>query len=126
MEIDIRHLRLIETVAKEGNLTRAGERLHLTQSALSHQLLDLEEELGVRLFNRVKRSMVITAAGERLLRSAEKIRHELDQATAELRRIARGDGGVLRISTECYTTYHWLPPLLVAFQKEFTAVDIRI
>ena len=63
MELEIRHLKLVREVAAAGSLTRAGAALHLTQSALSHQLRDIESRLGVRLFLRVGKRMVLTPAG---------------------------------------------------------------
>ena len=63
MEIEVRHLRLVQAVGAEGNLTRAGAALHLTQSALSHQLRDIESRLATPLFLRVGKRMVLTPAG---------------------------------------------------------------
>src|SRR5262245_36987101 len=112
MDIEVRHLQLVATVAEEGSLTRAGGRLHLTQSALSHQLRVIEESLGTPLFRRLSKKMILTPAGERLLRSAQVVRGELESARGEIQRMAWGESGVLRLSTECHTCYHWLPPLL--------------
>ena len=76
-KLDVRHLQLVQAIAEEGSVTRAGLRLHLTQSALSHQLRDAEERLGVRLFDRIGRRLLLAAAGERLLRSARAVLEEL-------------------------------------------------
>ena len=65
MKLDIRHLKLLVAITEERSVTRAGERLHLTQSALSHQLRDLEERLGTQLFLRLNKRMLPTPAGER-------------------------------------------------------------
>src|SRR6266478_8744066 len=112
MHLEIRHLKLVAAVAETGSITRAGNRLHLTQSALSHQLRDAEEQLGVPLFERRNARMFLTPAGERLLQAARTVLDELARAEKEIQK-CNGDGaakGVLRLSTECYTVYHWLPP----------------
>jgi LysR family transcriptional regulator for metE and metH len=126
MDIELRHLKLILTVADEGSLTKAGNRLHLTQSALSHQLRDVEGRLGVQLFRRLNKKMLLTPAGERLLRSAQKVKSELEQVGKEIHRMANGQSGELRISTECYTCYHWLPAVLKKFNKAFPNVEVNI
>jgi LysR family transcriptional regulator for metE and metH len=124
--LEIRHLKLVEAIAAEGSVTRAGERLHLTQSALSHQLLDIESRLGTPLFVRLKRRMVPTAAGERLLASARTVLGHLREAEEEIRRQARDGEGLIRIAVECYTCYHWLPALLGPFRKRHPRVEVRI
>jgi LysR family transcriptional regulator for metE and metH len=128
MHLEMRHLKLVAAIAETGSVTLAGNRLHLTQSALSHQLRDAEEQLGVALFERRNRRMTLTPAGERLLQSARAVIDELARAEKEIRE-CNGNGaskGVLRVSTECYTVYHWLPPRLKLFQHKFPAVDFQL
>jgi len=126
VKLDVRHLQLVAAVAEEGSVTGAGRRLHLTQSAMSHQLRDAEERLGAQLFLRVNKRMVLTPAGARLLASARRLLVELERAELEIRNMNGAAAGCVRISTECYTCYHWLPPLLKQFQKKFPKVDVRI
>jgi len=126
MDIEIRHLKLMKAVAEEGGITRAGHRLHLTQSALSHQLRDIEENLGTPLFLRLNKKMVLTEAGERLLNSAHAVLDELRRTEEDIRRITSDREGILRVSTACYTCYHWLPPLLIVFNERFPRVEVRI
>jgi LysR family transcriptional regulator, regulator for metE and metH len=126
MDLEIRHLQLVSAVAAVGSLTRAGDRLHLTQSALSHQLRDIESRLGAALFLRVGKRLVLTPAGERLLASATDVLERLERAEREIRGMGRDCARSLRITTECYTCYHWLPPLLVRYRRTFPTVEVRI
>jgi len=126
LHLEIRHLKLVETVAREGGLTKAANRLHVTQSALSHQLRDIEDKLGTPLFLRLNKRMLLTQAGERLLSSAPAVLDELKRVEEDIREIALHREGILRISTECYTCYHWLPPVLKPFNREFPRVEVRI
>ena len=111
MSLEMRHLKVVAAIAEEGTVTRAGTRLHLTQSALSHQLHDAEEQLGRLLFERRSKKMVLTPAGERLLRSARSVLEEMDRAEKDIQRSSAEPRGVLRLSTQCYTAYHslWRP-----------------
>jgi LysR family transcriptional regulator for metE and metH len=113
-------------IASEGSVTKAGHRLHLTQSALSHQLLDAEKKLGVPLFIRVNKRMVLTPAGERLLKTAHVVIDEMLRVEDEIKQIALKREGVLRLSTECYTCYHWLPALLKVFNQKYPRVEVQI
>jgi LysR family transcriptional regulator for metE and metH len=126
MDLEVRHLRLVTTVAAVGSLTRAGDQLHLTQSALSHQLRDIESRLGTPLFHRAGKRLVLTPAGERLLTSATDVLERLERAEHDIREMGRDRAGSLRITTECYTCYHWLPPLLLRFRRSFPKVEVRI
>jgi LysR family transcriptional regulator, regulator for metE and metH len=126
MELEIRHLRLVSEVAALGSVTRAAERLHLTQSAISHQLRDIESRLGTPLFHRMGKRMVVTHAGERVLRSAGSILDDLRRAEEDIRQIAKEGSGVLRICTQCNTGYHWLPPVLKTFNARHPRVDVHV
>ena len=126
MDVEVRHLRLVAAIADSGSLTRAGDRLHLTQSALSHQLRDIESRLGAALFLRVGKRLVLTPAGERLLASARDVLDRLQQTELEIRELGKERGGVLRLTTECYTCYHWLPPILTHYRRRFPRVEVRI
>lgn len=126
MDLEIRHLRLVAAVADVGSLTRAGDHLHLTQSALSHQLRDIESRLGAPLFLRVGKRLVLTPAGERLLASARDVLDRLQRTEDDIRQLGRQRGGAIRLSTECYTCYHWLPGVVTAFRQEWPRVDVRI
>jgi LysR family transcriptional regulator for metE and metH len=124
--LEVRHLRLVQAIAEEGGVTRAGRRLHLTQSALSHQLRGAERHLGTRLFDRIGKRMVLTPAGERLLRSARAVLEELERTEEEIRRQGDGEGGVLRLTTQCNTVYHWLPSRLRLFHRTHPRVDLQV
>jgi len=125
MELEVKHFRLVRAVAREGTVTRAANLLHLTQPALSHQLAALEERLQVSLFQRTRRGMVLTEAGKRVLRSADVVLEELDRVSHEFRGAALKPA-IVRLSTECYTCYHWLPSRIRLFQERFSAVDVQV
>jgi LysR family transcriptional regulator for metE and metH len=126
MHLEIRHLKLVSAIAETGSVTRAGNRLHLTQSALSHQLRDAEEQLGVPLFERKNNKMIVTPAGERLLQSARAVLAELERAEMDIQKNGTPTKGLIRISTQCNTVYHWLPPRLILFQREFPDVEVQL
>ncbi|MBA3767933.1 MAG: LysR family transcriptional regulator [Acidobacteria bacterium] len=126
MKLEIRHLKLIKAVAQEGSVTKAGSRLHLTQSALSHQLRDAEEKLGTPLFTRLNKRMILTPAGERLLSSADTVLGEIKRAEEDIRQIALNREGILRLSTQCYTCYHWLPSMLKLFHQKYPRTEVQI
>ena len=126
MNLEIRHLKLVEAVADTGSITRAGHRLHLTQSALSHQLRDAEEQLGVPLFERRSGKMILTSAGERLLQAARAVLAELQRAESDIHKDGGATKGLLRISTQCHTAYHWFPPRLLLFHKKFPGVEVQL
>jgi LysR family transcriptional regulator for metE and metH len=125
-KLEIRHLKLLAAVAEEGSVTEAGKRLYLTQSALSHQLRDAEEKLGTALFLRLGKKMVLTPAGEKLLACAQNVLGELANAEAQIEGLSGGTRGVIRLCTQCYTCYHWLPPLLKKFHTKFPNVEVNI
>ena len=126
LPLEVRHLRLVVAIVDEGGLTRAGAKLHLTQSALSHQLKQIESSLGVTLFARTRKRLVLTEAGAELVERARAILAEIGELENDLRDRASGRRGTLRIATECYTCYGWLPPLLKRFHRKHPGVDVQI
>jgi LysR family transcriptional regulator for metE and metH len=124
--MEIRHLRLVLTLAAEGTLTAAGKKLYLSQSALSHQLREIEDELGVQLFQRAKRRMVLTPAGKRVLDSADVVLGEIETARDDITRMSNGESGTLRVSACCSAGFHWLPKVLKPFKKSFPGVEVSI
>ena len=124
--LDSRHLRLVAEVARTQSVTRAADRLHVTQSAVSHQLREIEARLGTPLFHRSGRRMVPTPAGAHLVQSAARVLDEIDRAESAIGQLARNDAGQFRVCTQCHTGYHWLPPLLQAVRRRYPKVDVRI
>jgi len=124
--LDVAHLDLVCAVADERSLTRAAEKLHLTQSALSHRLKEAERILRRPLFSRSRSGMELTAAGQRLHASARRITADLAAAEKEILSASPSPEGPLRISTECYTCYHWLPGAVASFQRRFPSVDVEV
>lgn len=126
LKLEVRHLRLVLAIAEEKTVTRAGERLNLTQSALSHQLRDIEDRLGLDLFHRTGRRLALTDAGRRVLDVSRGVLATLGGLEEELTQYATSRRGTVRISTECYTCYHWLPQVLSRFRERHDGIDVRI
>jgi DNA-binding transcriptional LysR family regulator len=97
--MELRHLRYALAVAREGSFTRAASVLHVAQQALSHQVADLERELGVQLFHRLARGVRPTPAGAAFLAEARAIVAESEHAISEARRVARADAERIRVGT---------------------------
>jgi LysR family transcriptional regulator for metE and metH len=126
MDLEVRHLKLVTAISAEGSVTAAARRLHLTQSALSHQLRQIENRLGGPLFERLSRKMVLTPAGERLRQTAEQVLAELERAEGDIQRARETGREEIRLSTQCYTCYHWLPSRLRLFHRRFPKASVRI
>jgi LysR family transcriptional regulator, regulator for metE and metH len=124
--MEIRHLRLIKAIVEEGSITKAMGRLYLTQSALSYQLKEAEQQLGTQIFLRVNKKMVLTKAGEKLYETANDILEKLEDTEAEIKKMMFGEFGEIRLSTECYSSYHWLPSVMRQFQLLYPNIDLKI
>src|SRR5262245_48383927 len=126
MMITTSHLQMVAAIAASGSVTQAAAAVHLTQSAVSHQLRAIEDRLGTPLFLRLGKRMVPTAAGERILATARRVLEDLAAAEEDVRRLGASSAGVLRVCAQCNTGYHWLPPLIEAFQRSHPHVDVAI
>lgn len=126
MVLDSRHLRLVAEIARAGNVTRAADRLHVTQSAVSHQLREIEDRLGTPLFVRAGRRMFPTTAGAHLVQTAGRVLDEIGRAEATVQQFARNEAGEFSVCTECHTGYHWLPSVLESVYRKFPGYRVRI
>ncbi|MFN7198620.1 MAG: LysR family transcriptional regulator [Bacteroidota bacterium] len=124
--MDIRHLKLIKAIVEEGSITKAIDKLNLTQSALSHQLKEAEYKLGTQIFLRQNKKLILTKAGQKLYVTANQILEKLFDTEQEIKQLIFGEYGTIRISTECYSSYHWLPSVLRQFNLLYPNVELQI
>lgn len=126
MYLEFRHLRTIRAIHEAGGLARAADMLHITQSALSHQVKGLEEQVGMELFHRRSKPMKLSPAGMRLLRLAERVLPEVSALEEEFRALKSGRSGRMHIAIECHACFDWLFPVLDGFRHAWPEVDVDI
>ncbi len=126
MQLEFRHLRAVRAISETGSLSLAAERLHMTQSALSHQVRGLEEQVGLELFVRRARPLRLSFAGERLLELAERVLPMVEDFVAQMTDHQDGEAGRLSIAIECHACFEWLFPALEHFRQDWPKVDIDI
>ena len=124
--LEVRHLTTLLAIEEAGSLMEASERLHVTQSALSHQLKDLEGRLGAALLVRRTRPVRFTTAGLRVLALAREVLPRVQQTERELKRLAAGQTGRLHIAIECHSCFQWLMPALDAFREHWPEVEMDL
>ncbi|MFO6465836.1 LysR family transcriptional regulator [Jannaschia sp. KMU-145] len=126
MHLEFRHLRTIKAIAECGGLARAADRLNITQSALSHQVKNLEGQIGVELFVRRSKPMTLSPAGQRLLRLAEQVLPQIEAVEQDFAGLKSGRTGRLHIAIECHACFEWLFPVLEQFRRAWPEVDVDI
>ena len=126
MHLEFRHLRTIKAIHEEGGLARAADRLHITQSALSHQIKGLEDQAGLELFVRRAKPMKLSPAGMKLLRLAEDVLPRIAALEDEFLSLRKGRTGRLHIAIECHACFDWLLPVLEAFRLSWPDIDVDI
>lgn len=124
--IEIRHLESLNALRERGTLAEAAARLHVTASALSHQLLALEQRLGAELFVRKTRPIRFTRAGERLLDLADEVLPRVRDTERDLARLAGSRAGRLHIAIECHSCYQWLMPTLDRYRADWPEVELDL
>ena len=124
--IEIKHLKLLRAVSRTGSLKNASEVLFLSQSALSHQLRELETYLRIPVFFRLNKKLVLTPQGRVLLEASEKILERLENTEHIIRQMTEGEKGTIRIMVECFTVYHWLPDLMRQFNVIHPDIEFSI
>ena len=120
------HLAIVQQVDKLGSLTAAADHLCLTQSALSHSVKKLEQQLGTAIWLREGRSLRLTQAGEYLLQVANRVLPQLELAETRIGQYAEGERGSLRIGMECHPCYQWLLKIVSPYLAEWPDVDVDV
>jgi DNA-binding transcriptional LysR family regulator len=122
--MELRQLRYFLTVADTLHFGRAAEQLHIAQQPLSFQIKQLEDELGVVLFERTTRSVALTPAGEAFLNDVQAGLNRIQHGVEAAQRIARGESGRLQIGYTSTTLYNVMPPIMRQFRERFPQVEV--
>ncbi|RJG00949.1 LysR family transcriptional regulator [Noviherbaspirillum sedimenti] len=120
------HLSIVQEVEKQGSLTAAAKVLCVTQSALSHTMKKLEQQLETDIWLREGRSLRLTQAGQYLLAVANRVLPQLSLAEDKLRQFAQGERGTLRIGMECHPCYQWLLKVVSPYLAAWPDVDVDV
>lgn len=124
--IEIKHMKTLLAIRDSGSIQEAAERLHLTQSALSHQLRDLESRLQITLLSRRTRPAQLTTAAFRIINLAEEILPQIRATENELRKLSSGKAGRLHVAIDCHSCFQWLMPTLDTFRKDWPEVSLDL
>src|SRR5258708_21867501 len=124
--MELRHLRYFLAVGEALNFTRAAAQLRVAQPALSRQVQDLEDEIGVDLLRRSSRGVTLTAEGKVFLEEVRDLLKRADESVEKVRALARGEYGELRVGYAPSPTVEILPPALAAFQKAVPRVTLLL
>jgi DNA-binding transcriptional LysR family regulator len=124
--LETRQLLAFKTIVEAGGFTKAARQLHLTQSALSHQIKTLETQLGTQVFARIGKRVALTQAGEVLLRYATPVLRQLQEARQTLVQLQEPGYGRLRVSSATYSCYQILPHVLREFHTLYPHVELLV
>ncbi|MBP3933841.1 MAG: transcriptional regulator MetR, partial [Pseudomonas sp.] len=124
--LEIRHLKTLHALRESDSLVEAAERLHLTQSALSHQFKELEERMGMPLFVRKTKPVRFTSGGLRLLQLADAMLPLLRGAERDIARLVGGTAGRLHMAIECHSCFQWLMPTIDQFRDAWPEVELDL
>lgn len=125
-QVELRHLRTLVALRDTGSLVEAAERVYLTQSALSHQIKELETRIGCTLFVRKTRPVRFTSAGNRLLRLADEVLPLVHSTELDLERLAGGETGRIFMAIECHSCFEWLLPAITVYRDQWPDVELDI
>src|SRR5690554_4221716 len=120
------HLAIVREVDRQGSLTAAAAKLHLTQSALSHAIRKIEQQTGTPIWRREGRRLRLTQAGQYLLALANRVLPQLEHGEELLRQFGEGLRGTLRIGMECHPCYQWLLKIVAPFLEAWPDVDVDV
>ncbi|GAA4278649.1 LysR family transcriptional regulator [Aquimarina mytili] len=124
--MELKYFRLIKTITEEGSIANSSERLFLTQSALSHQLRDLEERLGFKVFIRSRNKWELTDEGTELYNLANKLFSSIDESFNNIKHIKEGSKGSIKLSAECQSFFHSIPGFIQKMGMLYPEIDIDL
>ncbi|MCK8520085.1 LysR family transcriptional regulator [Aquimarina sp. D1M17] len=124
--MELKYFRLIKTIAEEGSIANASERIFLTQSALSHQLRELEERLGFKVFYRSRNKWELTPEGNELYKLANTLFSSIDQGFKAIKHITEGSKGTIKLSAECQSFFHSIPSFIQKMGILYPEIDIDV
>jgi LysR family transcriptional regulator for metE and metH len=124
--LEFRHMETLLALSECGSLSKAAERLCLTQSALSHQLKALESHFGAAVVEKNIRPLRFTAIGERLLALARRVLPLVAEAGRDIARLAEGHAGPLRVAVQCHNCFDWLMPAMDSYRTLWPEVELDI
>ncbi|MEM7439693.1 MAG: LysR family transcriptional regulator [Pseudomonadota bacterium] len=126
MHLEFRHLRTIRAIHELGGLAHAAKSLNISQSALSHQIKALEDQVGMELFIRRSKPLRLSKAGMKLLALANSVMPQVDALEQDFEDLKAGKTGRMHIAIECHACFEWLFPVLEEFRKSWAGVDVDI
>ncbi|MDO4896600.1 MAG: LysR family transcriptional regulator [Moraxella sp.] len=122
--LELRHLQMLSVLSRLGSLATTADELNLTASAISHQLKELESYYDITLVNRRTRPVSFTPAGRLVLQLADNILPQVARTKSDIKRLAHGQAGRLRLASECHSCFDWLMPILNRYRKEYSDVEL--
>jgi len=124
--MEIKYFRLIKTIAEEGSIANSAEKLFLTQSALSHQLKELEERLGFKVFLRTRNKWNLTDEGGELYKLGNTILESIEKGFQNIEQLRTGSVGNIKVSTECYSFYQGLSSFIQKMGLLYPEINVDL
>ncbi|MGH8476066.1 MAG: LysR family transcriptional regulator [Methylococcales bacterium] len=124
--VELLHLRILRALKQRGTLIAVAESLHVTQSALTHQIKNLEQRLGVTLWHKQGRTLVLTQAGKYLAEVAESVLTTVESAEQHIGLLAAGKTGKLIIGIDCHACYEWFRRILQPYLHAWPNLEVEV
>ena len=124
--MELKYYRLIKTIAEEGNIANSSQKLFLTQSALSHQLRELEQRLGFKVFHRKRNQWVLTTEGQELYEVSVQLFKTIKNGFSKIEQIKEGAKGTIKLAVECQSFFHSLPGFIQKMGLLYPEIDISL
>ena len=126
VDMKLSYLKLVKVVAEEGSLSKACERLYLSQPALSHQLKELEDYCKEPVFRRIGKRMILTEIGKTIFEKGKQILDDIENLESEIESVRSKDAVKLTLASSCYTGYYWMPSVIKEFYKLYPNSEVNI